>query len=135
MLSIMRAIEFEAELWEHEGQGAWCFVTVPADPSEDIRLSGAMPAGFGSYKVEVVGRRDDVADLGLPGQQVEGFVLPVKKAVRTAEHIEVGDVGPVSLDGRWRVGILSGMISSFFDQLATPSWTASPRPRTTRWPC
>ena len=22
-------VEFEAELWEHEGQGAWHFVTVP----------------------------------------------------------------------------------------------------------
>jgi hypothetical protein len=30
MLSIMRRVEFEAELWEHEGQGAWCFVTILA---------------------------------------------------------------------------------------------------------
>jgi hypothetical protein len=96
MLSIMVTIGFEAELWEHEGQGAWCFVTVPEEPSEDIRLSGAMPAGFGSYRVEVTVGGTTWRTSVFPAS--ERFVLPVKKAVRRAEDLEVGDALSVSLD-------------------------------------
>jgi len=96
MLSIMVTIGFEGELWEHEGQGAWCFVTVPEDPSEDIRLSGAMPAGFGSYRVEVTVGGTTWRTSVFPAS--ECFVLPVKKAVRQAEGLEVGDALAVSLD-------------------------------------
>jgi len=85
----MRPLEFDAELWEHEGQGAWCFVTVPEMTSEDIRLSGAMPAGFGSYRVEVTVGSTVWQTSVFPAS--ECFVLPVKKAVRKAEDIEVGD--------------------------------------------
>lgn len=94
----MRPLEFESELWEHDGQGAWCFVTVPPDPSEDIRLSGAMPAGFGSYKVEVTVGATTWQTSVFPDNRSEGFVLPVKKAVRAAEGLGVGDVVRVSLE-------------------------------------
>jgi hypothetical protein len=99
MMPIMRPgqhVDFEAELWEHEGQGAWCFVTVPEEQSEDIRLSGAMPAGFGSYKVEATVGRTVWQTSVFPAS--ECFVLPVKKAVRKAEGIEVGDLVAVTLD-------------------------------------
>ena len=92
----MTRVEFEAELWEHEGQGAWCFVTVPEEPSEDIRLSGAMPAGFGSYRVEVTVGDTVWRTSVFPSSDC--FVLPVKKAVRRTEGIEVGDPVRVSLD-------------------------------------
>ncbi len=98
MLSVMRPVEFEAELWEHDGQGAWCFVTVPPEPSEDIRLSGAMPAGFGSYKVEVSVGATTWRTSVFPDNRSEGFVLPVKKAVRAAESLGVGDVVRVRLE-------------------------------------
>ena len=91
-------MEFEAELWEHDGQGAWCFVTVPPEPSEDVRLSGAMPAGFGSYRVEVTVGATTWRTSVFPDNASGGFVLPVKKAVRTAEGIEIGDVMSVRLD-------------------------------------
>jgi hypothetical protein len=91
-------MDFESELWEHDGQGAWCFVTVPPEPSEDIRLSGAMPAGFGSFKVEVTVGSTTWRTSVFPDNRSEGFVLPVKKAVRRAEDLEVGDLVSVSLD-------------------------------------
>lgn len=91
-------VGFEAELWEHEGQGAWCFVTVPEDPSEDIRLSGAMPAGFGSYRVEVTVGATTWRTSVFPDNASGGFVLPVKKAVRRKEAIEIGDLVAVHLD-------------------------------------
>lgn len=98
MLSIMVTIGFEAELWEHEGQGAWCFVTVPEEPSEDIRLSGAMPAGFGSYRVEVTVGSTTWRTSVFPDKASGCFVLPVKKAVRRSEGIEIGDLVDVHLD-------------------------------------
>ena len=54
-----------------------------------------------------------------PDNESEGFVLPVKKAVRRAEAIDVGDVVLGRAVDRLEVGILSAMTSSFFDQLAT----------------
>lgn len=92
------AVEFEAELWEHDGPGAWCFVTVPEEPSEDVRLSGAMPAGFGSYRVEVTVGSTTWRTSVFPDNASGGFVLPVKKAVRRAENLVVGDPVAVSLD-------------------------------------
>lgn len=91
-------MEFEATLWEHEGEGAWHFVTVPPEPSEDIRLSGAEPAGFGSYKVEVMVGATTWQTSVFPDNRSEGFVLPVKKAVRRAENLEVGDTVSVRLE-------------------------------------
>ena len=88
-------MEFEGLLWEHDGPGGWCFVTVPPEPSEDIRLSGAEPAGFGSYKVEVTVGGTTWRTSVFPDNRSEGFVLPVKKAVRRAEGLEVGE--PVSI--------------------------------------
>ncbi len=93
----MLCVDFEAELWEHEGQGAWCFVTVPEEPSEDIRLSGAMPAGFGSYKVEVTVGSTTWRTSVFPDNRSNGFVLPVKKAVRMAEGLADGSEAGVSL--------------------------------------
>ena len=90
-------MEFTADLWEHEGQGAWHFVTVPEEPSEDIRLSGAMPAGFGSFKVEVSVGDSTWQTSVFPDKASGGFVLPVKKAVRTAEGLEAGDRITLSL--------------------------------------
>ena len=99
-MPIMRApvtrAEFQAELWEHDGQGAWCFVTVPEEASEDIRFSPAAPAGWGSYRVEVQVGETIWRTSVFPAS--ECFVLPVKKAVRKAEGLEVGDVVAVTLD-------------------------------------
>ena len=98
MRDVERAIRFEAALWEHHGEGAWCFVTVPAEPSEDVRLSGAMPAGFGSYRVEVTVGSTTWRTSVFPDNASGGFVLPVKKAVRRSEAIEIGDLVAVHLD-------------------------------------
>lgn len=91
-------VEFEAGLWEHDGAGAWHFLTVPPEPSEDIRLSGALPAGFGSYRVEVTVGATTWRTSVFPDHASGGFVLPVKKAVREAEDLDVGDIVAVTLD-------------------------------------
>lgn len=90
-------MEFTAELWEHHGEGAWVFATVPPEVSEEVRLRAGEPRGFGSVRVEVgIGAttwRTSVFPDGASGC----YVLPVKKAVRRAEGLDVGDPVAVRL--------------------------------------
>ena len=84
--------EFDAELWvwESSPEGtAWVFLTVPEDETEEIRLRAGPPRGFGSVRVEVTIGSTTWRTSVFPDQR--GFALPVKKAVRRAESLEVGD--------------------------------------------
>lgn len=80
--------EFEAVPWLHEG-GSWVFVTVPEDVDDDIRALSGPRVGFGSVRVEVTCGASTWATSVFPGP--DGFDLPLKKAVRRAESLEVGD--------------------------------------------
>ena len=98
---------FTAPLWrwsaraETADPSAWCFVTVPPEVSEEVRDRAGEPRGFGSVRVSVrVGTtRWDTSVF--PDSEGSGcFVLPVKKAVRTAHGIEEGDHLTVTLEVR-----------------------------------
>lgn len=87
----MRDISFEAELWEHEGDGAWHFVTLPAELGEDIRDRMPPRRGFGSVRVEA-----QVGDVTwrtslFPDSTTGSFVLPMKREVRTRNDLQAGD--------------------------------------------
>lgn len=92
----MGTYRFDAELWEHEGQGAWHFVTVPADLSEDLRLDSGPRRGFGSVPVRVTIGGSTWSTSVFPSA-AGPFLLPVKKAVRRAEDLQEGDVVEVAL--------------------------------------
>lgn len=91
---------FDAVLWEHDGQASWHFVTLPpevADEIEDARMASE-PRGFGSVPVEVrIGGSTWRTSL-FPSKAASSFVLPVKKAVRSAEGVSAGDAVTVQLD-------------------------------------
>jgi hypothetical protein len=90
--------EFEAELWvwESSPQGtAWVFLTVPEDETEEIRLRAGPPRGFGSVRVEVTIGSTTWRTSVFPDKR--GFALPLKKPVRRAESLEVGDTARVVL--------------------------------------
>lgn len=89
--------EFEAELWLWEAQeAAWVFASVPADLSEDLRAT-APPRGFGSVRVEVTLGGTTWRTSVFPDAKRGCFVLPVKKAVRTSETVEVGDTVTIGI--------------------------------------
>lgn len=91
---------FDAELWRWQARQSelWTFVSVPAEASADIReVVDGMTGGFGSVRVDVrVGgsrwRTSIFPDSG------GSFALPIKKAVRVAESLELGDLVPVEIE-------------------------------------
>lgn len=90
-------IGFAAELWEHEGDAPWFFVTVPPEESEEIRELAPERRGFGSVRVEVeVGESRWRTSL-FPDSKRGCYVLPVKKSVRVAEDLEEGETIDVAV--------------------------------------
>jgi hypothetical protein len=90
-------MDFEAPLWEYDGEAAWWFVTVPPEVSEDLRVSPRPPKGFGSIRVEVTVGSSTWRTSVFPDKASGCFLLPVKKAVREAEALDAGEPVPVHL--------------------------------------
>lgn len=89
---------FTAPLWQWSGEAAWFFVTVPEQYAEDIREVPRMPRGFGSVRVRVTIGGSTWSTSVFPDSKRGSFLLPVKKAVRTAEGIDGGDEVDVALE-------------------------------------
>ncbi|MGL5817526.1 MAG: DUF1905 domain-containing protein [Phycicoccus sp.] len=84
---------FEAALWRWRG-GSWFFVTVPGSVSDavDEAVGDATGGfGFGSVRVEVTAGGSTWRTSLFPSSEERAFVLPVKKAVRTAEGLHEGE--------------------------------------------
>lgn len=86
--------EFTAELWrwrarDEEAGGAWFFVSLPFEVSDQID-EAAPRKGFGSVRVEVAIGSSTWRTSVFPSAEEKTFVLPVKKAVRTAEGLVEG---------------------------------------------
>lgn len=94
---------FTAPLWRWRARataepGAWCFVTVPAGPSQEIReLTDGCTRGFGSVRVAVEAGTSRWRTSVFPDAASGGYVLPVKKAVRVAEGVAEDDELTVTL--------------------------------------
>ena len=88
-------------LWIWKGSdaaGRWYFVTVPEEQSAEIKAHAlGSPRGFGSVKVEAtigdVTWRTSVFPLNSGG-----YLLPVKKEVRTKADLAAGDEVTVELE-------------------------------------
>jgi hypothetical protein len=89
---------FTAELWEWEGKAAWHFFSLPEDVTDEIdeRHSGDA-AGFGSVKVEVTIGSTTWQTSIFPDTKRGTFILPVKKAVRSAEDLSDGATAELHL--------------------------------------
>lgn len=87
--------EFDATLWLW--RDTWHFVTLPEEVTDDIEDSTPLRGGFGSVKVEVTFGSTTWRTSIFPNTDVGSFMLPVKKAVRTAQQCEEGDTIRVRL--------------------------------------
>ena len=99
----MDGVTFTAELWrwtarkESADTGAWCFVTLPLDLADEVRDRAGEPRGFGSVRVRVRVGTTTWDTSVFPDAASGSFVLPVKKAVRTAAGVTEGDLLTVTL--------------------------------------
>ena len=94
-------VVFAAKLWMWDARRAdtWTFVSLPAAESEEIREVAAEPRrGFGSVRVRVTIGGSTWRTSIFPDSAGGGYVLPIKRAVRTSESLEVGDVATVTVE-------------------------------------
>jgi len=89
---------FEATVWEHDGDAAWHFVSLPEDVADEIaERSAGRRRGFGSVRVEVTIGASTWHTSLFPDGRRGTYVLPVKRAVRTAEGLAAGSSADVEL--------------------------------------
>jgi hypothetical protein len=90
---------FRAELWLHQGEAAWHFLTVPEDVSDDVEArTSHLTRGFGSVRVRVTVGSSTWSTSVFPDSKRGAYLLPVKKEVRRAEGIGAGDEVVVDLE-------------------------------------
>jgi len=87
--------EFAAPLWRWDAKdeatsGAWFFVSLPFDVSDEIEAVAGPGKGFGSVRVEVTVGSTTWRTSVFPSGERKTYVLPVKKPVRVAEGLEEG---------------------------------------------
>ena len=86
----MTGYRFTAPLWLYPGEGSWYFVTVPEDISDEITdLTEGRRKGFGSVRVSVTVGGTTWQTSVFPTKNGT-YMLPVKKAIRTAEDLLEG---------------------------------------------
>jgi len=86
-------LEFTAPLWRWEARRElWTFVTLPAAVTADIEdLAGDLPRGFGAVRARArVGTVQWWTSV-FPQAADGAYVLPIKRAVRVANDLELGD--------------------------------------------
>jgi hypothetical protein len=88
-------VRFDAPLWQHHG-GTWHFVTMPGDLTDDVKARVGGSRGFGSVRVRATIGDTTWTTSVFPA--TDGYVLPVKRAVRDAEDLDVGVVASGRLD-------------------------------------
>ncbi|MEV4756993.1 DUF1905 domain-containing protein [Micromonospora sp. NPDC049559] len=96
-------VDFEAELWIWDARRSetWTFVSLPVGAAEEIRdLTGGARRGFGSVRVRATVGGSTWTTSIFPDRARGSFVLPVKRAIRTAEGLDPGDVARVTVELR-----------------------------------
>lgn len=91
---------FDAPVWVWDARrtDVWTFVSLPAEDSAEIReFSAGIPRGFGSVKVTATIGATTWRTSIFPSKDGV-YVLPLKKAVRTAEGLAIDDVATVKVE-------------------------------------
>lgn len=96
---------FDAELYpwtpkKSDGGEAssWIFVSLPQDVSDAVDDATSMTGGFGSVKVNVQLGGSNWSTSLFPSKELATYVLPVKKAIRSAESVEAGDLASFTIE-------------------------------------
>lgn len=94
-------VEFDAELWIWQARKGenWTFVSLPVEASDEIRdLTGGVRRGFGSVPVRAMVGGSTWTTSIFPDSTRGAYVLPVKRAIREAEKLSVGQTATVAVE-------------------------------------
>jgi hypothetical protein len=94
-------IVFDAELWRWDARrsDSWTFVSLPIDASNEIHdRAGGLRRGFGSLRVRAMVGGTAWTTSIFPSGDTGSYALPVKRRVRDAESLDVGDVVTVAVE-------------------------------------
>ena len=94
-------VSFAAELWVWDARrvDTWVFVSLPVEASDEIRdAAGDRLRGFGSLRVRVTIGTSVWQTSIFPDKSSGAYVLPLKRAIRKAEALDVGDTATVSVE-------------------------------------
>ena len=81
------------------GEASWVFVTLPADLSAQIRAMPRPPRpGFGSLRVAATIGSTSWKTSIFPDSKSGCYVLPLKKAVRAAQQLDVDGTADVTIE-------------------------------------
>lgn len=97
-MEVRFAFDAELYLWDARDDASWVFVTVPVDVADDIREMELPRRGFGAVAVRVRCGASRWRTSVFPDRRSGSYVLPVKKAVRLREGIDVGDSARFEID-------------------------------------
>ncbi len=92
--------EFDAPLWLWDARAtdSWTFASLPEDTADEIlEVAAPVARGFGSVRVEVTVGRTTWRTSIFPDSTRRTYALPIKRAVRRAEHLEAGGTAHVRL--------------------------------------
>lgn len=92
-------LSFSGEVWYWRGPAPFHFVSVPEEECDDIRLVASdVTYGWGMIPADVT--IGDTTWYTALWPKDGGYIVPLKKWVRDAERIDLGDVVAVSLSVR-----------------------------------
>lgn len=82
----------KGKIWLYPGMAGWHFVTLPKNTSKDIDFYFSdFKRGWGSLPVLVTVGKTSWKTSIFPDKKIGSYILPLKKEVRKAESIGVGD--------------------------------------------
>lgn len=86
----MKSLIFTASLWKWQGKAAWYFITLPREPSRDIKFAQGPRRGFGAVRVDVSIGTSTWQTSIFPESKSGCYILPVKAQVRKKEKLATG---------------------------------------------
>ena len=88
---------FDAELWLYSGPTRWHFITLPVEVADEIKFFIKSRNGFGSIRVTAsIGDTKWKTSI-FPYSEVNSFILPIKKDVRTQQNVHLGDTATINI--------------------------------------
>jgi hypothetical protein len=92
---------FTSECWLWQGKGAWHFITLPKDKSEEIKFFDEnmheKRRGWGAVRVLVTIGKTSWETSIFPSSELKAYILPIKAEVRKKEKFSAGDTVTVKL--------------------------------------